>query len=310
MNDISTQDLLSFLIKKIYLIGFITFLIASLTSIVALNLQEIYRSEALLQISDSSLSSSPSSASVSSSAMGLASLAGLNLDSSSGSSNSKNPSYVTAKITSRSFFDHLASFPGVLENVFAHESFDFDTKKILYDDTVFNSKTNEWVRIPAGLRKSKPSSLEAHEVFLSDLTISVDKKTQFIYMTYDHSPPFFAKEILELIFKEINSLQKEQDLIQSTKELDYLTNLKSTNKLIYVEQSLSNLILKIINEQMLASVNDEYLVEYIDAPYVAESRIFPRRTSLVLSVTAVGFVITILSMLIFNFGFRSTQKNS
>ena len=146
MNDISTQDLLSFLIKKIYLIGFITFLIASLTSIVALNLQEIYRSEALLQISDSSLSSSPSSASVSSSAMGLASLAGLNLDSSSGSSNSKNPSYVTAKITSRSFFDHLASFPGVLENVFAHESFDFDSKKILYDDTVFNSKTNEWVR--------------------------------------------------------------------------------------------------------------------------------------------------------------------
>lgn len=310
MNDISTQDLLSFLIKKIYVIGFITFLIASVTSIVALNLQEIYRSEALLQISDSSLSSSSSSASISSNAMGLASLAGLNLDTSSGSFNSKNPAYVTAKITSRSFFDHLASFPGVLENVFAHESFDFDSKNIIYDDNIFDSKTNEWVRIPAGLRKSKPSSLEAHEVFLSDLTISVDKKTQFIYLSYDHSSPFFAKQILELIFREINSLQKEQDLIQSTKELDYLTNLQSTNKLLYVEQSLSNLILKIINEQMLASVNDEYLVEYIDEPFIAESRIFPRRTSLVLSVTAVGFVITILSMLIFNFGFRSTQRNS
>ncbi len=310
MNDISTQDLLSFLIKKIYVIGFITFLIASVTSIVALNLQEIYRSEALLQISDSSLSSSSSSASISSNAMGLASLAGLNLDTSSGSFNSKNPAYVTAKITSRSFFDHLASFPGVLENVFAHESFDFDSKSIIYDDNIFDSKTNEWVRIPAGLRKSKPSSLEAHEVFLSDLTISVDKKTQFIYLSYDHSSPFFAKQILELIFREINSLQKEQDLIQSTKELDYLTNLQSTNKLLYVEQSLSNLILKIINEQMLASVNDEYLVEYIDEPFIAESRIFPRRTSLVLSVTAVGFVITILSMLIFNFGFRSTQRNS
>ncbi len=310
MNDISTQDLLSFLIKKIYVIGFITFLIASVTSIVALSLQEIYRSEALLQISDSSLSSSSSSASISSNAMGLASLAGLNLDTSSGSFNSKNPAYVTAKITSRSFFDHLASFPGVLENVFAHESFDFGSKNIIYDENIFNSKTNEWVRIPAGLRKSKPSSLEAHEVFLSDLTISVDKKTQFIYLSYDHSSPFFAKQILELIFREINSLQKEQDLIQSTKELDYLTNLQSTNKLLYVEQSLSNLILKIINEQMLASVNDEYLVEYIDEPFIAESRIFPRRTSLVLSVTAVGFVITILSMLIFNFGFRSTQRNS
>ena len=310
MNDISTQDLLSFLIKKIYVIGFITFLIASVTSIVALSLQEIYRSEALLQISDSSLSSSSSSASISSNAMGLASLAGLNLDTSSGSFNSKNPAYVTAKITSRSFFDHLASFPGVLENVFAHESFDFGSKNIIYDENIFNSKTNEWVRNPAGLRKSKPSSLEAHEVFLSDLTISVDKKTQFIYLSYDHSSPFFAKQILELIFREINSLQKEQDLIQSTKELDYLTNLQSTNKLLYVEQSLSNLILKIINEQMLASVNDEYLVEYIDEPFIAESRIFPRRTSLVLSVTAVGFVITILSMLIFNFGFRSTQRNS
>ena len=145
---------------------------------------------------------------------------------------------------------------------------------------------------------------------MSDLKVSVDKKTSFIYLTYDHSSPFFAKEILELIFQEINSLQKEQDLVQSTKELNYLTNLQSTNKLVYLEQSLSRLILTIINEQMLASVNDEYLVEYIDEPYAPESRIFPRRTSLVLSVTLVGFIITILTMLIYNFGIRGYNNKN
>ena len=54
-------------------------------------------------------------------------------------------------------------------------------------------ETNEWTRKSAGSRQSKPSSLEAHRIFLLNLTVSVDKKTGYIYLAYDHSSPFFCK---------------------------------------------------------------------------------------------------------------------
>lgn len=307
MNDVTTEDIITYLLDKIYHIAFISFSIAVITSVIALNLKEVYRSEAIIQIADSSLPSSSSSSSMPSGALGLASLAGIDLNQNTQSS-SKNPAFVKARITSRSFFNHLVSSPGVLEKIFADKSFDFSTKEIVFDEEIYNSSSNEWVRKAAGLRESKPSSLEAHKIFLSNLTVSIDKKTSFIFLTYDHSSPFFAKELLELIFNEINALQKKQDLIKSTNELNYLTNLQSSNKLLYLEQSLSKLIVGLINDQMLANVSEEYLVEYIDEPYAPESRIFPRRTSLVLTVTAIGFVLTILSMLFYNFGFRR-QKN-
>lgn len=309
MNEVSTKDLISYLVSKKYLIATVTFLIAALSSVVALNLKEVYRSEALIQISDSNLSPNSSASSMSSGALGLASLAGLDLNSGN-QSTSKNPAYVQAKITSRSFFDHLTSFPGILENVFADDYYDFGANKIVYDEEIYNSETNEWTRESAGLRQSKPSSLEAHRIFLLNLTISVDKKTGYIYLAYDHSSPFFAKEILDLIFKEVNSIQKEQDLIQTSNELNYLTELKSSNKLLYLEQSLSRLIVNLINEKMLASVTDQYLVEYIDEPFVPESRTFPRRTPIVLTVTILGFILTIFSMLFYNFVFIKNKNSS
>ena len=180
MNEVNTKELIGYLINKIYTIVFITFLIALISSVIALNLKEIYRSEALIQVSDSNLSSNSSGSSISSGAMGISSMLGIDLVP-GGQSSSKNPAYVQAKITSRSFFDHLTSFPGVLENVFADKSYDFSTNKILYDEKVFNAETNQWLREAAGLRKSKPSSLEAHKIFLLNLTVAVEKKTGYIY---------------------------------------------------------------------------------------------------------------------------------
>ncbi|MDA7602393.1 Wzz/FepE/Etk N-terminal domain-containing protein [Gammaproteobacteria bacterium] len=293
MKEVNLTDIYKFLLSKYRLIIFLTFCVAAISSLVALNLKEIYQSDALVQISESSLST-PSQGQSSSGFGGLASLAGIDIGS-GGSIKSKTPAYVSAKITSRSFFSHLASFPGVIEGVAADKSFDFESGVMIYDDKKYNSITKEWLRKPSGFKKAKPSDLEAHRIFLQQLSISVDKKTGFITLVFNHSSPFFAKEMLELILDEVNNLQKNEDLIQFEKEMKYLSDMQKTNKLVYLEQSLSLLVVDLVKNQMLADVKDDYLIEYLDKPYMPESRTFPKRTFLVLASTLISmFLIAIL----------------
>ena len=56
-----------------------------------------------------------------------------------------------------------------------------------------------------------------------------------------------------------------------------------------------------IQKQMLASIKNEYLIEYIDESFVPESRIFPRRTILVVTTTVISFLIIIFLLIFFKF---------
>ena len=136
---------------------------------------------------------------------------------------------------------------------------------------------------------------------MKGLTITADRKTQFISMSYEHSSPFFAKEILELIVKEVNSLQMKQDLEQSKKELEYLNEFKASNTLVNIDKSISVFVSNLIQNQMLANIKDEYLIEYIDQPYLPDSRIFPRRTLMVTISTILSFFLIVFGMLFYRF---------
>ena len=164
-----------------------------------------------------------------------------------------------------------------------------------------------WIREPVGLKKAEPF-LEAHLIFLQNLSISIDKKTQFITLVYEHASPFFAKEMLDLVVREVNNLQRDQDIVQSTKEMTYLTDMQSSNRLLYLEQSISMLIMKLLKDQMLANVSDEYMIEYIDEPLMPESRIWPKRTQLVLTVTFLSSFLIIFFMLFYRFVYMNKLK--
>ena len=111
MNEINLTDVIKYLISKSVSIMLLTLTVSIITIIISLNLKEIYRSEALLGISQSELSSSSPALS---GFEGIASLAGINLP---GGNNPlmRSPDYVVAKINSRSFMRHLSSFPGITE---------------------------------------------------------------------------------------------------------------------------------------------------------------------------------------------------
>jgi len=295
MEEIDLTDIINYLISKSYFILLSTLSIALIIIVISLNLKEIYRSEALLNISASNFSDSfqpPSQIT------GLASFAGIDLENGNSSKN-KSPDYVVAKIQSRTFFKHIASFSGILEGIVAEKSYDKSTSKIIYDKKKYDSVSKTWKM--KSLKEGKPSYIKAHELFLANLAVGVDKRTRFISIVYDHSSPFFANKIIELIVREVNSIQMQEDLDESEKALTYLTDLQSTNNIVSIEKSLTSLIGGEIQKQMLASINNEYLIEYIDEPFVPESRIFPRRTILVISTTVISFFLIVFILTFFKF---------
>ena len=50
----------------------------------------------------------------------------------------------------------------------------------------------------------------------------MDIETGYLTISVEHYSPIYAKDLLNTIIDELNSLVREQDLLKSTKSLNYL----------------------------------------------------------------------------------------
>lgn len=295
MNEVSVKEVIQYL-KKIYIsILLITFSLSSLVAIYSLNVQEIYRSEALLKMSESPSGNVSPSQSLS----GIAQFTGINLN--NGRKNKNSPEYVSAIFNSRGFFKYILKFEGLAEGIFAHKGFNQNSKEIIYDNSAYDPKNKRFIE-PA------PSFEELHKSFLTSLSIEVDNKTQFIYLSYESSSPYFAKKLLEIIVTELNNIEMQKDNIQIRKELNYLQDIQKENNLSSISLSISSLITSLIQDQMLSKVKEDYLIEYIDKPNIPDSRIYPLRTRMVSLTAIVFFLFGTFGMIFFNFVIRKVPK--
>ena len=203
-----TKDLIEVLLNKKLFIVSLTSLTTLLLVAYIVFLPNYFTSSALLKVSfpDNNQSSSGLSAYA-----GLASLAGVSLPTAS----EDKGMVAIEKIRSRSFLEHLISFEGVLENIVAAKYYDFDNKKVIFDNDIYDDKNKSWIG-------SKPSYLEAFEFYEEYMNISQNKATGFISLSYEHVSPQFAYDFITLILREINLLMKAKDIKESSDSLAYL----------------------------------------------------------------------------------------
>ena len=284
MKEIPLLDIINFLKSKLLLISITSFIFACIVSVISLNLKEVYTSDALLQLSDDKKMGQ----SMPAGAQGLAAMVGMSF--STGDGKGRSLEYVEAKIKSRSFFEHLLTFDGIKETIYSDISFNEATSGLVYNQNVSDSET---VKLLSDDSSDVLTNLETHKIFLSQLGIEINKKTNFIFIDYEHTSPVFSKTIIELIVDELNNLQRQQDLNQYKKEMEYLIEQRALNKLLFLEQSISSLLMTLLQDQTLANVKDQYLVQYVDTPFVPESRSYPQRTKLVITSTIIFSILFI-----------------
>ena len=143
---------------------------------------DIYRSSALLEPQENNQARN-SFPSIPSGMSGLASLAGVQLPSSSGDRGL----YAIEVIKSKAFLKHLLSLDSatILPSLMAIDSYNLNTNTTQYDKNIYNKDSNQWVRRVKPNQNKTPSYIEAHEHFLSILELYINNrvlwKLGFIY---------------------------------------------------------------------------------------------------------------------------------
>jgi uncharacterized protein involved in exopolysaccharide biosynthesis len=278
-NVLWTAKKLIILITAIFAIGSVVY---------SLSLNNYYKSESLFLARSASGSQGLSQYS------GLAAMAGITLPSSSGEDKG---AQMIELIKSRKFVKHLMTFENILPSILAAKSYNNSTQELLFNQKLYESETKTWKN------SEIPSYLKAHSAYLNMLSIAQDKKTGFISINIEHISPFFAKDFLELIIRESNELLRKKDMDESKQGLEYLTSELSKTPFVELKESINALIEVQLETQMLAQINQDYILIEIEPPFIPEQKSKPIRTFICITGTMLGGMLSVLIVLIRHYFF-------
>lgn len=274
----------------IFFILFIS-LFAVSSIVISLLMPNKYTSNAVLQVMEKSSQGQSQSYSGS----GLAALTGISIG---GSSAVGGPSYsIIAMVKSRTFAKHLFAIEENMPSILALKKYDPSSKKIIFDSSIYNSETKEWL-IP------KPSYLEGYEALHSSLEISRSEESGFLYLNFEHPSPYYAHYMVDLIIKEVNSIRRSQDLESTEDSLTYLYEQLKNTRESEIKLSINQIIESQLRKKMLANIKDDYAIFPIDDPFVPLIKSSPTRSYIVIISTITGFLLSIIILLTMKYGFN------
>jgi uncharacterized protein involved in exopolysaccharide biosynthesis len=241
---------------------------------------DIYKSSALLKVNSDS---SSTSSSILNNYQNIASLAGISMPSGRGVEQSELAIQI---IKSRAFMNHLIAKYDIKKNILSPKKFDVELRKIIYSDININEKTD----------------LDVHSIFVDEILKISKNKENFITISISHISPDFAFYLLDAVVKELNLTIKNKDLKNSSDAMNYLNQLLPDTKVQDIKKSINKLIEKQLEVMMLASIKSDYILEYVDPPFIPEKPNAPKRVLIILigmvSSLVASFFVVFLSMYI------------
>lgn len=297
-DEINLIELIQVLFEGKWKIITLTGLISIIGVIYSLSLPNIYESKAMLAPADSSSGISGALGSYS----GLAGLAGLNVPSVGAESNT---SKAILKLSSLSFFEN-----NILPNIFlpdllALKSWNSQANILVYDDSLYDIKSNSWVVDKNNPNSGKPSSQKGFRAFTGNhFSISEDKKTGFISLIVKHQSPYIAKEWTEIAINQINTFYRQKDKLESEKAVKYLNQQIASTNLSEVKEAVAELLKEETKKLALIEAKQLYVFEYIDPPAVMEIKSEPDRASICILIALVGGLLSIFLVLLEHYFFK------
>ena len=294
-DDIDIKELFLICWDHKILISLITSIFAIASIFYSLSLSNIYISSTLLSPAKGTQSqSSPAD----STAFGAAALLGGVGYTSYGS---KSGEIARETILSRDFFKHLISFDGVLPKLYATKSFDSGSESITFNTNIYDPAKNSWTG-------GEPHYLDAYKIYRQIINCNIDRRTNFVELSIAHKSPIFAEELVSLIVRELNLLQRERDMVESQSSLEYLYNQFDEVQDIDIKLSINQLIEGQLKTQMLAKVRTYYILQPIDMPYIPREKSSPSRSRIVVVATIFGLLASVIFVVGRHFFFNSEKK--
>ncbi len=300
-DEIDLSELFHVLWDKIFYIGAITFIFSLISIIYALMLPNIYQSKAIMMAVEQSGGMSEMVGRYS----GMASLAGISLESKSGSKDQE----AIARIKSFEFFSNNF-LPNIkLENLMAVKKWTQASNTLTYDTSDFNSESRQWLRKAKPPRSNIPTSQEAYEEFIEIMSVNIDKKTNLVTLLVEHKSPFIAQQWVEIILDQIDQVMRDQDRQTARKSIEYLNSLAPTVNYKEIKQALSSLQQEQMKKLMMVEANDNYIFKVLDSPIVPEMKSKPMRSLIVILGSLLGGMLSVLGVLVLHYTRKSSQDD-
>jgi LPS O-antigen subunit length determinant protein (WzzB/FepE family) len=278
-DEIDLRELLYVLLEGKWIIVSLTAFVSIFGVIYSLLLPNIYESKTILAPINPSSGISRSLGSYS----GIAGFAGISLPSIGDEGNSAK---AIQKITSLSFFENNILANIYLPNLMAVKSWNSKTNSLTFDDSIFDTNSNMWIR--------QPSAQQSYGVFKGQLSLSEDKKSGFVTLSIKHQSPFIAKQWTELVVNEVNVFYRQKDKTESEKAVSYLNQQISMTSLSEIKEVLAQLLQEEIKKLTLVEANQYYVFDYIDPPAVMEKKSEPRRALICILSAILGGMLSII----------------
>lgn len=237
----------------------------------AINKPNVYKSEALL--SPASGQKNGGLSALAGQFGGLASLAGLNLN----SGESDKVQLALEVLASRQFISQFIQKRNILPELMAAESWDLENNNLRYDSSLFDTNNKEWVREVSPPFKPEPSQQEAYKKFKDILSISKDSESGMVTISIEFLSPVLAQQWVTWLVQDINHVMKSMDVQEATKSTEFLSKQLQETKVADIRTVLFTLIEEQAKTIMFANVRDEYVFKTIDPALVPEEKSGPKR---------------------------------
>ena len=252
----------------------------------AIYLPNVYKAESLVITTEQKSSSSSSNLG------GLARLAGVNMEVSSGG---KSKEIIIKTLKSRKFIMNFISKNDILPEVLA--AVGADNNGIIFDRSIYDSKKNQW-NAKYLMDKKNPSLLEGYELFLKNnmrLQIS-DDDGSMVLSTFFYDPQVAQYWNIKII-QELNEFVKEKDIKTNTRLVEFYKSAISESQSSQTQLIIGALLNDAYKEIALMDSDPEYVLTTIDPALVPEKHDTPRRSIIFIFITIIGFVIGVLYVL-------------
>lgn len=292
-DEISLRDLWYAVWTGKWLIASFVVVFAIGSVILALYLPNIYQSKTLLAPSEDAQGGGMSR--MAGQLGGLASLAGINLASSGGTSKIAVGIEV---LKSRDFITAFIERHNVLPELMAAKAWNPETKSVIFDKELYNSVEGSWVRDVEPPRQPKPSAWEAYKAFGDILSVSQDRETGFITVSVEHLSPVVAEKWLRLLIHDVNQVMRDKDVDEARRSIAFLEKQLGGTALADMRAVFYQLIEEQTKIIMLAEVRDEYVFSTIDPPVVPEEKIKPKRALICIVGVTLGGILAVMFLLV------------
>lgn len=266
-------DLLAIIWNGKWIILGVSAIVAISSIFYALQLPNKYRSEALLAPVEQEQSLGGLSGQIG----GLASLAGINL----GSNSSSGTQLALEILKSRSFASEFISKHEILPDLMAAKGWNMKNNTVIYNQEIYDSKEDKWLRVVELPLTPKPSMQEAFKEFSKVINVSTNKESGMVKLTVEHVSPFIAQKWVNWLIKDINLTMKTRDVSEAQKSTSFLTSQLAETKIADIRDILYKLVEEQAKTIMFANVRDEYVFKTIDPALVPEEKTSPKRALIV-----------------------------